>query len=178
MLTGTLDDGTSGMWMIKRRGGKVIVQEPEEAAYPEMPQNVLKYVGTDHTLPVAEIGSLLGRLVMEEAKDGLNYPEEESGRLAMEDNAFEKGIMHLGEISSFACPDYHEALVSLKEGNRVRYRCHTGHSFTASALLADITETVEDTLWQAMRGLEEITMLLTWVNILWMQGIINLPTDF
>ena len=51
-------------------------------------------------------------------------------------------------------------LSGLKEGNRVRYRCHTEHSFTASALLAGVSETVEETLWQAMRVLEQNAMLL------------------
>ena len=167
ILTGALDDGTSGMWMIKRKGGKVIVQEPEEAVYSEMPQSVIRYVKTDYILPVSEMGAVLNRLTLEEVskKDG-NLPEEEEKRLAMEvriatkDDAFERGIMSLGDMASFTCPDCQGALVRLKEGDRVRYRCHTGHSFTASTLLAGITETVEDTLWQAMRGLEETTMLL------------------
>lgn len=66
----------------------------------------------------------------------------------------------MGEIAPFTCPDCNGALVSLKEGNRVRYRCHTGHAFTASTLLAGLTESVEETLWAAMRGLEETAMLL------------------
>ena len=42
----------------------------------------------------------------------------------------------------------------------MRFRCHTGHAFTISALLAEVTESVEDNLWQAMRSLEESNMLL------------------
>ncbi|WP_224999155.1 chemotaxis protein CheB [Cesiribacter sp. SM1] len=37
VLTGALDDGTSGLWTIKRMGGAVICQDPEEATFPEMP---------------------------------------------------------------------------------------------------------------------------------------------
>lgn len=51
-------------------------------------------------------------------------------------------------------------MVKLKEGERIRYRCHTGHSFSASAFLSGVSESVEETLWQAMRGLEETTMSL------------------
>ena len=166
VLTGALDDGTSGMWMISRKGGKVIVQDPEEAAYPEMALNVMQYVKADYCLPIAEIGGILTRLVLEEVTESKAMPEGELKRLAMEvkiateDNAFERGIMDMGEMAVFTCPDCHGALVSLKEGDRVRYRCHTGHSFSASVLLAGLTESVEDTLWQAMRGLEETTMLL------------------
>ena len=166
ILSGALDDGTSGSWMIKRKGGRVIVQDPEEATFPEMPRNVMEYVETDYTLRVTEMGAVLNRLIRADEPELEKFPEEEEERLALEvtiatkDNAFERGIMNMGKMAPFTCPDCHGALVSLKEGNRVRYRCHTGHAFTASTLLSGLTESVEETLWQAMRGLEETTMLL------------------
>ncbi|MFD2147381.1 chemotaxis protein CheB [Mucilaginibacter antarcticus] len=42
VLSGMMDDGTSGMSAIKRAGGICIVQDPQEAAHPDMPENVLK----------------------------------------------------------------------------------------------------------------------------------------
>ncbi|THU30369.1 chemotaxis protein CheB [Niastella caeni] len=53
VLTGLLDDGTAGMQAIKRCGGTCIVQEPREAAYPDMPQSVLNNAMVDFILPVA-----------------------------------------------------------------------------------------------------------------------------
>ncbi|TCO11089.1 chemotaxis protein CheB [Natronoflexus pectinivorans] len=38
LLTGYLDDGTSGMHAIKTCGGICIVQDPNEAEYPDMPR--------------------------------------------------------------------------------------------------------------------------------------------
>jgi len=51
-------------------------------------------------------------------------------------------------------------LVRLDEGGIPRFRCHTGHAFSLDTLLAVTTETVEETLWGALRAIEESVMLL------------------
>ena len=81
-------------------------------------------------------------------------------RIAAEDSAFEAGVMKLGELTPFTCPDCHGVLSVLKDGKRQRFRCHTGHAFSADALLATVTENIEDSLYSAMRGVEESVMLL------------------
>ncbi|NIJ52960.1 chemotaxis protein CheB [Dyadobacter arcticus] len=63
VLTGFLNDGTSGLWSIKRFGGVTIIQNPQDALYPDMPRNVLEYVDVDHNLPLADIGALLNKLI-------------------------------------------------------------------------------------------------------------------
>lgn len=166
VLTGLLDDGTSGMWSVKRFGGLGIIQEPDDAMHPSMPTSVLEYVDVDYRVPMAELGALLSRLTEEPAPETRTLPAGETERLqtevniAGEKNAFDMGILHLGEPSHLACPECHGALVVLKEGKLIRYRCHTGHSYTASSLLAEVTETVESSLWNVIRGLEESILLL------------------
>jgi len=42
----------------------------------------------------------------------------------------------------------------------VRFRCHTGHAYSPDSLLAEITETVEDSLWSSIRAIEETVLLM------------------
>jgi hypothetical protein len=65
LLSGTLDDGTEGLLVIKRHHGVTVVQDPAEALYPGMPNSAIAEVGVDHVEPVARIGSLLVRLTTE-----------------------------------------------------------------------------------------------------------------
>jgi two-component system chemotaxis response regulator CheB len=166
VLSGMLNDGTSGLWSIKRLGGITIIQEPDDAEYPQMPQNVLEYVEVDYTLPAAEIGPLLLKLTEETAPKKNKIPAAEMKLLELEviiatrDNAFELNILNYGELTSLTCPECHGSLARLKEGDLIRFRCHTGHAYTASALLADMTQSVEEMLWQGMRGMEELNVLL------------------
>jgi two-component system chemotaxis response regulator CheB len=81
-------------------------------------------------------------------------------RIAAEYSAFELGVMKLGEVSPFTCPDCHGVLIKLKDGKLTRFRCHTGHAFSPDALLATVTESIESSMWSAMRAIEESIMLL------------------
>jgi len=166
VLSGALDDGTSGLWSIKRMGGVSIVQEPNNARYESMPLSALEQVEIDHTLPAAEIGPLLGKIAStrhvrhalknKALRDRLHMEM----KIAAEGGAFQKGIMDIGELTPFTCPECHGVVVKLKDGNITRYRCHTGHGYSDSALLEGVMESTGELLWQVMRSLEEAAMLL------------------
>ncbi|QNF34836.1 chemotaxis protein CheB [Adhaeribacter swui] len=166
VLSGALDDGTSGLWTIKHRGGLAIVQQPEEAEVPSMPQSALEAVQIDYCLPVQEIASLLVKLTSEIAPKEKQVPMEEQNkiktevRIALQDKALEQGVQDLGQLTPYACPECHGVLSAIKEGNIIRYRCHTGHAYSADSLLTSITENIEDSLWGTIRGIEESVILL------------------
>ena len=170
VLSGLLNDGTSGLWSVKRLGGITIIQEPADADFPSMPLNVMEYVKVDYSNRASDMGLLLKKLTTERASKKPKISKEEMAFLKMEviiskqDNAFAMGIMNEGELTPFTCPECHGVLVRLIEGKFIRFRCHTGHAYTASALLADLSKSVEETLWQSMRGLEETTLLLNQIS--------------
>lgn len=74
VLSGALNDGAAGMWSIKRYGGIAIVQDPQEARFPDMPEAVMEYTAVDYVLEAAEIGTLLDRLSRENLLTDENSP--------------------------------------------------------------------------------------------------------
>lgn len=165
VLTGALDDGTAGLWTIKHHGGMAVVQDPADAEVPSMPENAMREVAVDHCVPVDQMAELLARLTSEPVSPPTEVPVPDEKlavevRIAAEDKAYENNIMKFGEFSPFTCPDCHGVMSVLRDGNLTRFRCHTGHAYSADSLLATITEKIEDSLWSAIRGVEESMMLL------------------
>ena len=46
----------------------------------------------------------------------------------------------MSQLTAFTCPECNGALSRLKEGNIIRFRCHTGHAFTIKALLSEVSD--------------------------------------
>jgi two-component system, chemotaxis family, protein-glutamate methylesterase/glutaminase len=163
VLTGALDDGTAGLWAVRDRDGVAVVQDPDEALFPSMPLSALRYVGADHVVRIAQMGSLFERLTLQtiETKDKPVSKElEVEIQISKEGRGLQAGVMNLGEITPYTCPECHGVLVALKQGGVPRFRCHTGHAYSLNNLLAEVTEYVEASLWGALRSIEESSMLL------------------
>lgn len=63
ILTGANHDGAAGLADVKSRGGFTIVQSPETAEVPIMPESALAATRVDKILPLWEIGPFLLELV-------------------------------------------------------------------------------------------------------------------
>ena len=166
VLSGGLDDGTAGLWTIKQWGGIAIVQDPVDAVMPSMPQSALEVVPVDHVEPASAIAPLLVQLT-EEPVPPVNNPngtnQEKTKReihLAMGDDPFKNNVMDFGIFSPYTCPECHGVLTALREGDILRFRCHTGHAFSVNSLLTAITEQTEAHLWSAIRHVQESVILL------------------
>jgi two-component system, chemotaxis family, protein-glutamate methylesterase/glutaminase len=166
ILTGMLDDGTIGMGAIKKAGGITIVQNPEEAEYPDMPLSVLNSIEIDHCVNLSEMGNLLAEITSDSRENAPVPPElvteAEIAETAVAD--FSK-VEILGEPAIYACPDCGGSLWTIHEENDGksvdRYRCHIGHAYTDLQLVTKQNDVVESTLWVAMRLMEERKKLLT-----------------
>jgi two-component system chemotaxis response regulator CheB len=167
VLTGALDDGTAGLWAIKDRRGIAVVQDPAEAEQPSMPASALANVQVDHCLPVSEIPALLLTLsqqpVEEESRATVSKDLQIETKIALGEDAAELDVKQLGEISEFTCPDCHGTLVEVTNDKLMRFRCHTGHSFGSASLVAELTDSVEESVWTAIRAVEERIRLLKYL---------------
>lgn len=163
ILTGYLDDGTAGMKVIQRCGGTCVVQDPADADYPAMPQNVLNQVKVDHCLPLSEMGGLLYSLIARTLGKQKAVPQD----ILIEAKIAERvlsdlpSVNALGEQVPFNCPGCGGVLWQIDKDSSLRFRCHTGHAYTAASLLAEQTKKIEETMWIALRMFEERKNLLT-----------------
>ena len=139
ILSGTLSDGTAGLLAIKRQGGVAIVQDPDDALFPDMPRHAIQYVRVDYILPVAEIASVLVRLADEPAATvpaaRVSTSEEKEIALAEADMATIENEEKSGTPSVFGCPECGGTLWELQEENLLRFRCRIGHAYSSDSLL-------------------------------------------
>ena len=161
LLTGNLDDGTAGMNVIKRCGGVCIVQDPADADYPDMPQNALNHVKIDHSVPLSEMGELLQRLALEKPGKRRPVPKDILIEAAIAERLLSTpaSVDVIGEQVPFNCPDCGGVLWEIKDCG-TRFRCFTGHAYTAASLLVSQTHKIEETMWAALRMFEERKNLL------------------
>ncbi|HKE84187.1 MAG TPA: CheR family methyltransferase [Vicinamibacterales bacterium] len=102
VLSGTGANGSMGLKRVKERGGICLVQDPDEADYPDMPRHAIATELVDQVLPVVEMPARI--LAYRDRLGTVRIPEEPGERVESDESA-------LREI--FA-----------------RVRTRTGHDFT------------------------------------------------
>lgn len=163
VLTGELDDGTAGLAAIKECGGTTIVQDPSTAVQRSMPASAIANVTVDHCLPLDRIARTLEQLSGQTPLR--ETPVRVPARLRREQALFDgrqsvENLNALGRPSGLTCPDCGGGLWELDGTRPLRYRCHTGHAFTARTLHNAQAELADHALWSSVRVLQEREMLL------------------
>lgn len=147
VLTGELDDGTAGLWEIKRRGGVAVVQNPEEAAFPSMPLSALREIEVDHTIKLSSIGALFEALATEiTGKEGAKLSEGTSMPM---------------QLTDLTCPDCRGTIWEVNRGKWKEYRCRVGHTFSPKTMFSEHFTAQEKALYAAIVALEEGASLAT-----------------
>ena len=164
VLTGNLDDGTIGLQAIKACGGITVVQDPATAVAPDMPRSALDHVDVDYCLPLDAIADKLVQLAKSEPVSPISaaiphwIPVE--SKMNLDEGSSMEELDKIGHQSKLTCPECNGVLWEIDNPNKLRFRCHTGHSFTGEAL--DFAQNVafEEAIWFAIRALHEKQRLL------------------
>ena len=170
VLSGYLDDGTVGLQAIKACGGAALVQSPDDAEAPDMPASALKYVEVDQVLDSSKIGPALLDLVradIQQSTEGKrdlmsSKPKwiDVENRISTENSDMDD-LEQIGKLSSLTCPECNGALWEIHALGPKRYRCHTGHAFTARVLAGLQSKAAEDAIWGAVRAFHEQELLFS-----------------
>ncbi|GJL68609.1 MAG: protein-glutamate methylesterase [Nitrospirales bacterium] len=162
ILSGYLDDGVAGLLAIQRCGGMIMVQDPAEALFPDLPNNALDHMHVDFCLPVEDLARQLIQQV--KTRVGPEFPPPED--LVEENVTVDAYMSHLpprqvnGKVAGLSCPECGGTLWEQAQGSLTRYHCHVGHGFTEQSLLAGKSDSLDQALWTAFRLMEERVALL------------------
>jgi two-component system chemotaxis response regulator CheB len=171
VLSGALGDGAVGMAAVAARGGVTVVQDPDEALFDGMPRAALHYVPNTHSLPVAEIPSLLVRLAHEPVAEkgwpnmsetGEHSPtqsrpeiDEDSPPQITRDIAAQAQNRRGGETTVYTCPECGGTLWQVEREGVTQFNCHVGHVYGPEILLDHMSDELEAALWSCVRMLME-----------------------
>lgn len=184
VLSGTRDDGTAGLAVIKAEGGMALVQDPAEAIYPGMPASAIGAVAVDVVATSEQMASAIVAAV--------NHPPPErpvgtaipgagenpgnpgnpghGGHSATEDDPPDPGsgsnpglsdpVASNGDTIATTCPECGGVLTERAEAGVAQWQCRVGHRYSPESLADAQAQGVEAAMWAAIRALEDRAALL------------------
>jgi two-component system, chemotaxis family, protein-glutamate methylesterase/glutaminase len=148
VLTGRLSDGAAGLYEIKRRGGVAVVQDPDEAEAPGMPQAAISYVDVDYCVRLAMMPQLLSELAN-------RLSEDVSGASSGGDVAAVKDSFAQNRPPTLTCPECGGSMHLTALGPLLKFDCHIGHSVTAESMASGQFDAMEKSFESALRRMNE-----------------------
>ncbi|WP_047545525.1 chemotaxis protein CheB [Psychroserpens sp. Hel_I_66] len=167
LLTGRLNDGTSGLSAIQRCGGLTIIENPETAEFSSMPSFANQTIDVDYIVNLEDMADVIISIHNEELPIKKEIPLSivKENDIAMRIKSQIELQEELGEQVPISCASCGGPLWQIKDAKQVRYRCHVGHAFTQEALLRSQDSALEEALWLSIRTLEEKrTLMQTMLN--------------
>jgi two-component system, chemotaxis family, protein-glutamate methylesterase/glutaminase len=154
VLSGSLDDGTAGLRLVKRMGGTTVAQDPEDALYPGMPASAVANEAADYVVSVENMPGLLCDLVDAPIEIHAGPADLADLDVAHADRSDDDPTE--GMLTGLTCPDCGGALWEhLDSDGYVRFKCHVGHAYSPDSLEIAQSQGLETALWSAVRTLEE-----------------------
>ena len=155
VLSGLLDDGAAGLRAVRRTGGAALVQAPETAEFPDMPGAALTAVPDAEPVALDALAGRIAALAGSRVAEPQPVPFEVGVELkiaGLEGATMESERRIGGALSPYNCPHCNGVLWEIEDGPITRFRCHTGHAYTAESLGASQEEALERSLFDALRA--------------------------
>jgi two-component system chemotaxis response regulator CheB len=147
VLSGRGSDGAVGLGAIQHAGGLAVVEDPSEAAFPDMPRTAASVCEPHFMIRACDLPGVLVQLSYEP----LSVDAAKAGE--GEPNAMDKQEMERPQ--TFSCPECGGALRRKTMNGMQEYSCHVGHRFGSRELLESQSEGVERGIYVALRMLNE-----------------------
>jgi two-component system chemotaxis response regulator CheB len=163
VLSGTLDDAALGSATVERLGGRVVVQDPEDADYHSMPRNAIAATAQPIVVPTADLARQVARLAKQEGDmvtGGAQEPDSEpDAELVAEIGGLLDGSLETDtrsrSYSGLTCPECSGPLYVANGERTETFDCLVGHRWSPQSLIEEQGAAVERALWLAIRSLEE-----------------------
>jgi len=114
----------------------------------------------DYCVPIFEMGMLLEKLTHERPRKNVAVPADVRTELVIAERVLRDAaqVNELGSQVPYKCPNFGGVLWEMDHPDIRRFRCHTGHSFTESALLTSQSENRGNTvdILANVRGAQEL----------------------
>ena len=158
VLSGALDDGAAGALAIAQAGGRVIVQDPEDALVPGDAGERARGRRVTRGRPGGRHGGAdrqaRGNAVSGRAEEADVSTEPDPAEMERGPNRPD------GPRPASPAPSAAARCGSCATASCVRYRCRVGHSYSEDAMVDAQGTAVEAALWTALEVLEERSELL------------------
>jgi len=162
VLSGTLDDAALGSATVERRGGRVVVQDPDEAEYDSMPRSAIAVTLRPVVVPALGLADQVARLALADSDAPLPDPAgpaEPADELAAEIRGLLDGSLETNPLahidSGLTCPDCGGPLYFSHREHADTYGCLAGHRWSPQRLVERHSTALDRELWLTIRSLEE-----------------------
>jgi two-component system chemotaxis response regulator CheB len=162
LLSGMLDDGISGLWAIKDRGGVALVQGDAPETSASMPESAALQVEVDAVVPAQRLGALIGAHVARLVAASGIFSKEASplNAEAAADRPSTRGQPPGKGAALPMCPTCDNVLIETPNRGAIPVPSRSWRAASAQTLLLDIDDSIEKGLSDTLRAVEERVLLL------------------
>jgi two-component system, chemotaxis family, protein-glutamate methylesterase/glutaminase len=168
VLSGVLDDGAVGAALIAQVGGRVLVQDPDEAEFAGMPSAALAAAPGARAVPVGQLAEQIRHSLdaaQSRSSGAVTSGAEWGTDMDMVESADPAFLLEdESSLTRLSCPDCGGGMARVDLPQISYFKCHVGHQFAPQALAAAQVEASEKKLWSAVVALEEQAAVLRYLQ--------------